>query len=81
VAADSLAFLELEMAGGGWIYRWAGDHPFANAVHRTAASRWLLARGDSAAAARLQRWHQAVLPGRLYPVAEVNRLIADATLR
>jgi TolB-like protein/tetratricopeptide (TPR) repeat protein len=81
VAADTLASLEMEMARGGWIFRWAGDHPFANAIHRTAAGRWLLARGDSAAAARLQRWHEAVLPGRLYPVQEVNRLIADAVLR
>ena len=81
VAADSLASLELELADRGWIYQWAGDHPFANAVHRIAASRWLAARGDSAAAARLSRWHEAVLPGQLYPVHEVNRLLADAALR
>jgi hypothetical protein len=80
-AADSLETLELEMAGAAWIFRWAGDHPFATAIHRVAASRWLVARGDSAAAARLGRWHEAVLPGRLYPVHEVNQLIADAALR
>jgi hypothetical protein len=80
-AADSLARLEWEMAAGGWISRWAGDHPFANAVHRTAASRWLEARGDSAEATRLRRWHEATLPGRLYPVQEVNQLIWDAARR
>jgi hypothetical protein len=80
-AADSLARLEWEMAAGGWINRWAGDHPFANAVHRTAASRWLEARGDSAEATRLRRWHEATLPGRLYPVQEVNQLIWDTARR
>ena len=80
-AADSLARLEWEMAARGWVYRWAGDHPFANAVHRIAAGGWLEARGDSSEAARLSRWREATLPGRLYPVQEVNRLIGDAARR
>src|SRR2546426_737937 len=35
-------------------------HPYFNSVNRLSASGWLLAAGDTAQAARLLRWHEAV---------------------
>jgi hypothetical protein len=78
LAADSLAALELEMPRRGWIFDWGNDHPFLNPVNRVAASRRLMARGDSAGAVRLMRWREAVLPGQLYPASEASWAIADA---
>ena len=60
-AADSLVAIERERAEFGWS-RWRSDsHPFLTAMNRLAAARWLVERGDAAAAERLLTWHQAVL--------------------
>ena len=42
-------------------YRLENLHPYLTGINRLAASRWLLAVGDTADAARLLTWHEAVL--------------------
>jgi hypothetical protein len=68
-AADSLTALEHERAESGWSRRRSDSHPFLTAVNRLAAARWLVERGDAAAAERLLTWHQAVL----FPMRETRQ--------
>lgn len=56
---DSAARLMLELVRevrdiGGW----GSSHPMELPVHRLAASRWLVAKGDAAIADSLLRWHE-----------------------
>ena len=67
-AADSLVALEHERAEFGWSRGRSDSHPFLTAVNRLSAARWLVQRGDAAAADRLLTWHQAVL----FPMQETR---------
>ena len=60
-AADSLVALEHHRAEFGWSRYRSDAHPFLTGVNRLAAARWLVERGQFAAAERLLTWHQAVL--------------------
>jgi len=60
-AADTLVALEHQRAEFGWSRYRSDAHPFLTGVNRLAAARWLVERGDAAAAERLLTWHQAVL--------------------
>jgi hypothetical protein len=60
-ASDSLVALERERAELGWSRFRSDSHPFLTAVNRLSAARWLVERGDAAAAEWLLTWHQAVL--------------------
>lgn len=58
---DSAARLMLELVRevrdiGGW----GSSHPMELPVHRLAASRWLVAKGDAAIADSLLRWHEGL---------------------
>jgi hypothetical protein len=60
--ARTLERIELE-AGERWAaWDHAGRHPYLSAVNRLHAARWLLAAGDTTAAARLLEWYHGV-PG------------------
>jgi TolB-like protein len=59
-AARALATLEWESAEHARHHGYGRHHPFFNSVNRLFASRGLLAAGDTARAARLLRWHEAV---------------------
>ncbi len=59
-AARALAAVEWESAEHTRHHGYGRYHPFFNSVNRLAASRWLLAAGDTAQAARLLAWHEAV---------------------
>jgi TolB-like protein/tetratricopeptide (TPR) repeat protein len=59
-AGRALATLEWESAEHTRHFEYGRHHPFFNSVNRLAATRWLLAAGDAAQAARLLRWHEAV---------------------
>jgi len=59
-AARALAGVEWESAEHTRHHAYGRHHPFFNSVNRLAASRWLLAAGDTAQAARLLTWHEAV---------------------
>jgi len=59
-AARALATLEWESAEHARHYGYGRHHPFFNSVNRLSASRGLLAAGDTAQAARLLGWHEAV---------------------
>lgn len=77
-AARALADLELEVARTGAAS--GRDHPFTASVHRLAASRWLLAVGDTAAAERLLPWHEAVLWQIHELIGAANRAFAPLAL-
>jgi tRNA A-37 threonylcarbamoyl transferase component Bud32/TolB-like protein/tetratricopeptide (TPR) repeat protein len=69
-AGRALATLEWESAEHIRHFGYGRHHPFFNSMNRLAATGWLLAAGDSAQAARLLRWHEAVfweLHRYLYP--------------
>jgi hypothetical protein len=56
-------------------------HPFLNAVDRLTASPWLLAAGDTAQAARLLTWHQAIFwYGQHRFLKPVNNIVAPIAL-
>lgn len=59
-AATAMADLERERAERYWFRRVGVWHPYLSAVNRLAGSRWLVAAGDTAAAARLLTWQEAV---------------------
>ncbi len=59
-AGRALAALEWESAEHAHHHGYGRHHPYFNSVNRLSASRWLLAAGDTAQAARLLRWHEAV---------------------
>jgi TolB-like protein len=60
-AAHALAALEWERAERtGFVDSVDDHHPYLTAVNRLAASRWLGAEGDTAEAARLLTWHEAM---------------------
>ena len=59
-AARALATLEWESAEHARHLGYGRHHPFFNSVNRLSASRGLLAAGDTAQAARLLGWHEAV---------------------
>ena len=60
-AARALAAVELESAEHTRHHEYGRHHPYFNSVNRLSASRWLLVAGDTAQAARLLAWHEAVL--------------------
>ena len=61
-AARTLERIELD-AGERWsAAAYAGRHPYLSAVNRLHAGRWLIAAGDTAAAARLLEWYHGI-PG------------------
>jgi tetratricopeptide (TPR) repeat protein/TolB-like protein len=70
-AARALAALEWESAERSRHHGYGRDHPYFNSVNRLSASRWLLAAGDTAQAARLLEWHEAVF-------WEVHRFLGPA---
>jgi len=59
-AGRALAALEWESAEHTRHHDYGRHHPYFNAVNRLSASRWLLAAGDTAEAARLLTWYEAV---------------------
>jgi len=59
-AARALAAVEWESAEHSRHHGYGRHHPYFNSVNRLSASRWLLAAGDTAQAARLLTWHEAV---------------------
>lgn len=59
-AGHALAELELAGAERQLHHRSAVRHPFLNTVHRLAAVPWLVEAGDTALAARLLTWTEAV---------------------
>src|SRR2546422_349808 len=59
-AGRALAALEWESAEHARHHGYGRHHPYFNSVNRLSASGWLLAAGDTAQAARLLRWHEAV---------------------
>src|SRR3989454_5125327 len=59
-AGRALAALEWESAEHTRHHDYGQHHPYFNAVNRLSASRWLLAAGDTAEAARLLTWYEAV---------------------
>ncbi len=59
-AARALAALEWVSAEHTRHHEYGRHHSFFNAVNRLSASRWLLVAGDTAQAARLLTWHEAV---------------------
>jgi TolB-like protein/predicted Ser/Thr protein kinase len=67
-AAHGLTVLERENADEAWHFRHGKDHPFALGVNRLAASRMLLAAGDTATAAELLLFHEVDLPSSLHPM-------------
>ncbi len=56
-AAQELAALEWHRAE---YWKWGNRHGWLTPISRLAAARWLVAEGDTAQAARLLNWHQAV---------------------
>jgi TolB-like protein/tetratricopeptide (TPR) repeat protein len=80
-AGRSLAALEWESADSFGFNRYGPDHPWLSSVDRLAASRWLLAGGDTAKAAPLLGWHEAILwtkQGLLEPANRVFGVLAMA---
>jgi TolB-like protein len=74
-AGDSLVALERERAERGWSRYRSDVHPFLTAIDRLAAARWLLQRGDAAAAAPLLTWHEA-FPYPLRITRAANAMVA-----
>jgi serine/threonine-protein kinase len=60
-AARRLAALERQSAEAQWYHRYGRHHPFVTSVQRRFAARGLLPAGDTAQAARLLTWTDAVL--------------------
>jgi serine/threonine-protein kinase len=62
-AADSLYSLEMAVADEGELFLWTSSNfeeiPVLRSLNRLAASRWLLAEGDSLRAEKLLYWHEA----------------------
>jgi tetratricopeptide (TPR) repeat protein len=62
-AADSLYSLEAVVADAGEFFLWTSSNfeeiPMLRSLNRLAASRWLLAEGDSLRAEKLLYWHEA----------------------
>jgi hypothetical protein len=79
-AAASLADLEARNADRAFHLRFGADHPFVPAIHRMLASEWLIATGDTAAAAHLLTWHEAILWSDFYPVEIANRVAEPIAL-
>jgi TolB-like protein len=79
-AAASLADLEARNADRALHLRFGADHPFVPAIHRMLASDWLIASGDTAAAAHLLTWHEAILWSEFYPVEVANRVAEPIAL-
>lgn len=72
-AAEAMAELERERTERYWFRRIGNEHPYLTAVNRLAASPWLLEVGDTAAAAELLRWHEAVeFPSHLAASADAT---------
>jgi TolB-like protein len=67
-AARGLATLETENADRAWHFSHGKDHPFLVGVNRLAASRLLLAAGDTTTAAELLLFHEVDLPSSLHPM-------------
>jgi hypothetical protein len=73
VLDSSLAAFELDLAGDRRHaremlvalernrYRVSNQHPYLTGIDRLAASRWLLAAGDTTEAVRILNWHEAVV--------------------
>ncbi len=59
-AAAAMAELERQRTEHSWFRRRSSRYPYLTAVNRLAAGRWLAASGDTARAARLLTWHEAV---------------------
>jgi TolB-like protein len=79
-AAHALAAIEWESGERRLHERFGGDHPFVNAYNRMAAADWLLEIGDTAQAARLLTWHEAVLWSDFYRSEMVNRVVEPLAL-
>jgi hypothetical protein len=79
-AARRLSDLEWENADRGWQFRFGQAHPYVNSVNRLAASRWLLAAGDTATAARLLLWHEAEFPGTVHPLQAINVALGNLAI-
>jgi len=78
-AGRSLAALEWESADSFGFNRYGPDHPWLSSVDRLAASRWLLAGGDTAKAALLLGWHESIFwtaQGLLEPANRVFGVLA-----
>jgi hypothetical protein len=78
-AARALAKLEWGSAERFSHHDYGRHHPFFNAVNRLSAGPWLLAAGDTAEAARLLTWHEAVfwnVHGFLQTVNETVEAVA-----
>jgi hypothetical protein len=71
---------EMRAADSAWAFRFGSRHPFLIAINRFAASRWLLASGDSVRAERLLRLHQTDLPGTLHPMQSVHLILGTLLL-
>ena len=80
-AGRALAALERESADRSAHYGYGSHHPLVVGVHRVVAARWLLAGGDTATARSLLRWHDAVLPGTLFPMLLAGEVLATPALR
>ena len=60
LAGDRARALELLLALENDRYRVAESHPFLTGVNRLTAGQWLSAAGETAKAARLLTWHEAI---------------------
>ena len=79
-AARALAELEWQSAERGLHDRYGRHHPFFNVVNRLSATPWLLAAGDTAQAARLLTWHEAVFSGVHRFLGPANRTVGAVAL-
>jgi len=79
-AARALAALEWESAEHTRHHEYGQRHPFFNSVNRLSASRWLLAAGDTAQAAPLLTWHEAVFWGFHRFLGPANAVFAAPAL-
>jgi hypothetical protein len=73
-AARTLERLEFDAGEQGAVGRYGAAHPYLSALDRLEASRWLLAVGDTMAAARLLTWYEATIPGDAYRADLPNRV-------
>jgi serine/threonine-protein kinase len=79
-AAIDLARLERDHADRNWAFAHGRQHPFASAVNRLAAGRWLLTDGDTATAAALLLLHETDLPNTLHPLAPAQMILSSVSL-
>jgi TolB-like protein len=79
-AGRALAALEWESAEHTRHHGYGRHHPFFNSVNRLSASRWLLAAGDTAQAARLLTWHEAVFWEAHRFLGPANAVFAEPAL-